>query len=292
MSQKPSFGDCDKIETDTQLFIDNSAGLINSTFKFECVNVLVDPSVQKGPAFSSCGGNSYPNLCIGGNKGQHACGAPKCQFIDWTKDSAHGCPSAILEYAQVQPVGVVAPCCNSDGCSTPSDPQNAPYTCDTSRTLYLCVNDGAAAECVDPKANTICSGNFSVAAGLSGSSSGSIASRTSGSGASETASSGNSQENGSRHSISTPAIIAICATAAGVLVIVGSNSAMDEKKTTSASAACAACAGSDHSPDNRVSYTGALRILRIALSGQTGVDCLSENNTTLFLLKCSVTSYL
>ncbi|KAJ6586019.1 hypothetical protein B0H19DRAFT_1111182 [Mycena capillaripes] len=80
----------------------------------------------------------------------------------------------------------------------------------------MCVNDGTAAECVDPKANTICSGNFSAAAGLPGS-----ASRTSGPGASET---GNAQESGSRpasHLLSTPAIIAICASAAGVLIIVG-----------------------------------------------------------------------
>ncbi|KAJ7830841.1 hypothetical protein B0H13DRAFT_1915741 [Mycena leptocephala] len=87
----PSFGDCDKIETDTQLFIDNKAGLINSTFKFECFNGFSNPSVQKGPAFSLCGFGDYPNLCIGGNKGQHACGGPKCQFIDWTKARAQGC---------------------------------------------------------------------------------------------------------------------------------------------------------------------------------------------------------
>ncbi|KAJ7204177.1 hypothetical protein GGX14DRAFT_461010 [Mycena pura] len=212
---KPSFNNCDQTETDTQLFIDNLAGLINSTFKFECVHLFTEPSVQKGPAFTSCGANSYPNLCIGGIKGQHACGAPQCQFVDWTKSSAHGCPSAILEYAQVQPMGVVAPCCNSDGCSTPSDPQNAPYTCDTSRTLYLCVNDGAAAECVDPKANTICSGNFSAAAG-----SGSIASQTSGLGGSETASAQGNGGQPARHLLSSKAIIAISVTA-GVLVVVG-----------------------------------------------------------------------
>ncbi|KAJ7921258.1 hypothetical protein B0H13DRAFT_1866861 [Mycena leptocephala] len=208
----PSFGDCDKIETDTQLFIDNKAGLINSTFKFECFNGFSNPSVQKGPAFSLCGFGDYPNLCIGGNKGQHACGGPKCQFIDWTKARAQGCASAILEYAQVQPAGVVAPCCNSDGCSTPSNPQTAPYTCDTSRTLYLCVSDGAAAECVDPKANIICSGNFSVAAGQP--------SGTSGLGASQTASSGNGSQSGS-HPLSTSAIIGICVGGVVLLLICG-----------------------------------------------------------------------
>ncbi|KAJ7739088.1 hypothetical protein B0H14DRAFT_489997 [Mycena olivaceomarginata] len=180
----PSFGDCDKDATDTQLFIDNQAGLINSTFKLEC---YAGPDgrtiVQKGPAFSLCGlFAGDPNLCIGGNKGQHACGGPKCQVIDWTKARAPGCPSAILEHVQVQPAGIVAPCCTSDGCSTPSDPQDAPYTCDISQTLYLCVNDGVGAECVDPKAKTICSGNFSGAGVPSG---------TSGQGGSQTASSGN-----------------------------------------------------------------------------------------------------
>jgi hypothetical protein len=136
----------------------------------------------------------------------------KCQFIDWTKARAQGCASAILEYAQVQPAGVVAPCCNSDGCSTPSNPQTAPYTCDTSRTLYLCVSDGAAAECVDPKANIICSGNFSVAAGQP--------SGTSGLGASQTASSGNGSQSGS-HPLSTSAIIGICVGGVVLLLICG-----------------------------------------------------------------------
>ncbi|KAJ7215368.1 hypothetical protein GGX14DRAFT_442836 [Mycena pura] len=207
----PSFGDCDEDETDTQLFIDNNAGLINSTFKFECFDGTSNPSGQKGPAFSLCD-FSFPNLCIGGNKGQHACGGPKCQFIDWTKARAPGCASAILEYAQVQPAGVVAPCCNSDGCSTPSDPQTAPYTCDTSRTLYLCVSDGAAAECVEPKANTICSGNFSVAAGQP--------SGTSGSGASPTAFGGNGSQSAS-HPLSTADIVGIGVAGFVVLGIFG-----------------------------------------------------------------------
>ncbi|KAJ7749952.1 hypothetical protein B0H16DRAFT_1460974 [Mycena metata] len=204
----PSFGDCDPSETDSQLFIDNHAGLINSTFKFECfTGVEAYSSFQNGPAFTSCGFD-WPTLCIGGNKGQHACGGPHCQFIDWTKTRAQECPSAILDYAQVQPQGVVAPCCNSDGCSTPSNPTNAPYTCDSSQTLYLCVSDGAAAECVDPKANTICSGNFSVAAG--------VPTETSRSGPSETGL-GQTGNISARHPLSTGAIVGICV--AGVVVL-------------------------------------------------------------------------
>jgi len=212
----PSFGDCDTLETDSQLFIDNKAGLINSTFKFECFNEFSNPSVQNGPTFSLCDSElgNYPNLCIGGNKGQHACGGPQCQFIDWTKTRAQGCASAILEYAQVQPAGVVAPCCDSDGCSTPSNPQTAPYTCDTSRTLYLCVNDGAGAECVEPKANTICSGNFSVAAGQPNGTSGLGASQT------QTASSGNGSQLAS-HPLSTPAIIGISVAGFVLLALCG-----------------------------------------------------------------------
>ncbi|KAJ7881470.1 hypothetical protein B0H13DRAFT_1891345 [Mycena leptocephala] len=220
----PSFGDCDKDATDTQLFIDNQAGLINSTFKFEC---YAGPDgqtiVQKGPAFSLCGlFAGDPNLCMGGNKGQHACGGPKCQVIDWTKARAPGCPSAILEYVQVQPAGIVAPCCTSDGCSTPSDPQDTPYTCDISQKLYLCVNDGVGAECVDPKAKTICSGSFSGAGVPSG---------TSGSGGSQTASSGNGSRTAS-HPLSTSAIIGICVAGFVVLVILGLISEWMKKKRT------------------------------------------------------------
>ncbi|KAJ7611919.1 hypothetical protein DFH06DRAFT_154719 [Mycena polygramma] len=206
---EPSFGNCEKATTDTQLFINNMAGLLNSTFKFECVGGLGIPSVQNGPGFSSCGGFDIPNLCIGGNKGQHACGASTCQFIDWTKGSARACPAAILQYAQVQPKGVVAPCCDSNGCSAPSDPNNAPYTCDTSCTLYLCVNDGTAAECVEPKGNTICSGNFSGAANAP--------SGTSAGGASQTGSSGSGSSQPTHRVLSTPQIIGISVAGAVVL---------------------------------------------------------------------------
>lgn len=123
----------------------------------------------------------------------------------------------------MQPAGIVAPCCTSDGCSTPSEPQDAPYTCDISQKLYLCVNDGVGAECVDPKAKTICSGNFSGAGVPSG---------TSGTGGSQTASSGNGRGTAS-HPLSTSAIIGICVAGFVVLVILGLISEWMKKKSKS-----------------------------------------------------------
>ncbi|KAJ6462749.1 hypothetical protein C8R47DRAFT_1080115 [Mycena vitilis] len=197
-----------------QLFIDNQAGLVASTFKFG-----MDP--RSRPA------NSTSRTSASGGRGEHACDTlSTCQFIDWTKSIARACPAGILQYAQVQPKGVVAPCCDSSGCSAPSDPSNAPYTCDTSRTLYLCVNDGAAAESVEPKGNTICSGNFSGAANVPSGASAGKASQTGSNGSSQPihrvlstpqiiGTSGSSQP--AHHVLSTPQIIGISVAVAVVL---------------------------------------------------------------------------
>ncbi|KAJ7875305.1 hypothetical protein B0H14DRAFT_62554 [Mycena olivaceomarginata] len=158
---------------DTQLLSDTMAGLMNSTFTFECSGPLGPSKKQSGPSFVDCASTTFAagnygntDFCIGGLKQQHACSVGGCQVIDWTGAIAAPCSDLIIDYARVQPKGIATPCCNSDGCTPPA----TKYSCDASRALQLCVLDGSAAQCVDPATNTICSRNYSAAAVLSPSS--------------------------------------------------------------------------------------------------------------------------
>jgi hypothetical protein len=64
-----------------------------------------------------------------------------------------------MDFVRAQPKGIATPCCDSNGCTKPS----TKYSCGAGQALQLCVVNGAAAECVDPASNDICSGNFTAA---------------------------------------------------------------------------------------------------------------------------------
>jgi len=154
---------------DPQLLHDTMAGSIDRPYTFICSGVSGNDLPQVGPRFTDCAGEnffSFTNLCIGGIKDQHACSVGTCNVVDWSSGAvAAPCASNIMNFASNQAPGLATPCCDSDGCTVPS----AKYVCDASRTLQLCVVDATAAQCVEPSSNTICSGNFSAAVAVPGS---------------------------------------------------------------------------------------------------------------------------
>lgn len=221
MSTSP---DCGSFH-DTQLLSNTMAGLVNSTFTFECSGSLGPSKKQAGPSFVDCasptffaGNYEYTDVCIGGVHQQHACSVGTCQVIDWTAAVAEPCSSPIMDYVHVQPKGIATPCCNSDGCSPP----DTLYTCDPSRALQLCVLDGSAAQCVDPATNSICSGNYSAAVALPTGSTGSsivtgaAATQTSGSNGSGNSAAGS----GGHPGLSSTDIIAIVTSIVGAVAAV------------------------------------------------------------------------
>ncbi|KAJ7224752.1 hypothetical protein C8J57DRAFT_1390705 [Mycena rebaudengoi] len=160
------FDNCDAFY-DKQLLMDTMAGSRNSTFTFECYGGTLGSHIQPGPTFKDCsdptffnGNFPYTNFCIGGMKQQHACSAGRCQAVDWTGAISSPCSSVVLDYAQAQPNGMASPCCNPDGCSTPS----TKFNCGSipSSSLQLCILDGASLQCVDPASSAICSGKYST----------------------------------------------------------------------------------------------------------------------------------
>jgi len=154
---------------DPQLLHDTMAGSIDRPYTFICSGVSGNDLPQVGPRFTDCAGKNFfslTNLCIGGIKDQHACSVGTCNVVDWSSGAvAAPCASNIMKFASSQAPGLAYPCCDSDGCTVPS----AKYVCDASRTLQLCVVDATAAQCVEPSSNTICSGNFSAAVAVPGS---------------------------------------------------------------------------------------------------------------------------
>jgi hypothetical protein len=96
-------------------------------------------------------------FCIGAHNQQHACVVGKCSVIDWAKQHASPCSSTIMQFTNAQSPGLATPCCDNQFCTTPA-PQS--FICTPTAELWLCVVDGAATECVKPRDNTICSGNF------------------------------------------------------------------------------------------------------------------------------------
>ncbi|KAJ7489589.1 hypothetical protein FB451DRAFT_1523591 [Mycena latifolia] len=220
------FSNCDAFY-DKQLLVDTMAGNINRTFTFECFGGGLGGKQQPGPIFQDCpspafgaGNFPYTNFCIGGNKQQHACYAGTCHIVDWTATVAPPCSAVIMNYVTVrtQPIGMASPCCNADDCSTPS----TKYACDSSRSLQLCVLDGAAAECVDPSKRTICSGKYSADVVLP---SGSTIEGSSLTGISTTPSTTASSATGGHSGLSSTDIIAIVTSlvgsAAAVVTIIG-----------------------------------------------------------------------
>ncbi|KDQ51339.1 hypothetical protein JAAARDRAFT_532145 [Jaapia argillacea MUCL 33604] len=158
--------------TDTQLMTDTFSNLGNTTFTFRCCGGLGCKD-QTGPVFQSCsdvtysaGNFPYPTFCIGGLNQQHACAATNCQKIDWSGATSPGCAQSIVDFMNVQPPGAADACCDSTGCIPGND-----YACTSSRSLQMCVSDGYSVECIDPRANTICSGNFTNPVAINGGSS-------------------------------------------------------------------------------------------------------------------------
>ena len=139
---------------DLQIAIDYFANLRNQTYTWDCLG-----TVQAGPSIVPC----FPSLqvlifCIGAYNQQHACIAGNCVIVDWTNQHATPCPSTIMQFVNVQPIGLATPCCDDQSCTTV--PSSDTFTCSRNVDLWLCVVDGKAAECVRLSDNSICSGNL------------------------------------------------------------------------------------------------------------------------------------